>query len=564
MNLDTAVSPPAAPARPAWARRPVWLAAAGAAFVLGLATVLFFALAPRQAVLFADLRERDLAWMGEELRKKKIPFDVGEDGRSLWVAQADVHRIRMQLMAQDVALQGNVGFELFNGSDLGMTEFVQKVNYQRALQGELARTIQAMDEVQSARVHLALPEQGLFRKAQVRNKASVTVTLKPQARFSRAQVAGVQRLVAASVPDIAPADVAVLDQRGVVLGGTGSSEEDSLDDSWFDRKRSAEHYLAGKAAQVLDRMFGAGASLVSVDVQLNEERRSATIEEVLPGRGGSADAGPAGVLVRERQTTRGAAAREPGGDTAGGAGRTGGHEAASFEYDYQVGRRVEQVHTPAGGVRRMSVAVVLKAALSEPDAARVRDVVAAAVGADRQRGDSVAVTSLQRAMEEAGPALQRPAGAQGLSAVRDAGVLHATPAQDGAAGRSPGAWQGPPWRPGAGDADGTVVDDASPAPHQPAFRWRAPSPAEAGPAGDGGAASTAWDRWVSAGWAALAGAVLALAVAVAGWLRLRPAGAPAGLDARDRAAVLHSVRGWLAEGALANEGQERTARGGAA
>jgi flagellar M-ring protein FliF len=516
--------------------RTAWLVGGGAAFVLLLATVLFLALTPGQAVLFADLGERDLATMGDELRKKKIAFEVGEDGRSLLVPQADVHRIRMQLMAQDLALQGNVGFELFNGSDLGMTEFVQKVNFQRALQGELARTIQAMDEVQSARVHLALPEQGLFRKTQARNKASVTVTLKPDARFSRAQVSGVQRLVAASVPDIAPSDVAVLDQRGVVLGSAGP-DDDALGDDWFDRKRSAETYLAAKAAQVLDRLFGAGASLVSVDVQLNEQRRSATIEEVLPGRSGG-DPAPAGVLVRERQTTRGPAARGAAEGT--DAAAQGSAESASYEYDYQVGRRVEQVQTPAGGVRRMSVAVVLKAALSQADAVRVKDLVAAAVGADRERGDSVAVSSLQQAVgaEHAqAPALQP-----------DHRLAEPAPARRGAGRVLPGdelrtvqarAGDGP-WPPAPG-----------PMPQVAQTPDRLPA---ADPVQSSREEPDAVLPMLLA--AALGACVLGLFGLCAWQVRMRLRGGPragavptVALDERGREAVLQSVRGWLAEDA---------------
>jgi flagellar M-ring protein FliF len=537
MALDDMPHPAGGPGLLQRARGPgrtAWLVGGGAAFVLLLATVLFFALTPSQAVLFADLGERDLATLGEELRKKKIAFEVGEDGRSLLVPQADVHRIRMQLMAQDLALQGNVGFELFNGSDLGMTEFVQKVNFQRALQGELARTIQAMDEVQSARVHLALPEQGLFRKTQARNKASVTVTLKPDARFSRAQVSGVQRLVAASVPDIAPSDVAVLDQRGVVLGSAGPAD-DALGDDWFDRKRSAETYLAAKAAQVLDRLFGAGASLVSVDVQLNEQRRSATIEEVLPGRSGG-DPAPAGVLVRERQTTRGPAARAAadGADAAA----QGSAESASYEYDYQVGRRVEQVQTPAGGVRRMSVAVVLKAALSQADAARVKDLVAAAVGADRERGDSVAVSSLQQAVgaEHAqAPALQP-----------DDRLM--APAQRGA-GRVPPGDELRTVQARAGDGPWPPVLGPVPQVAQTPDRLPAADPVQA--------SREEPDAVLPMLLAAALGACVLGLVGLSAWqVRTRLRGGPraaaapaAALDERGREAVLQSVRGWLAEDA---------------
>ena len=374
---------------PLGGRRKVWIALGSLLFVLLVAGTLFAAFRPKYAVLFADLQDRDLAALVGQLEAKKVTFEIGNDGKSILVPEDEVLRTRLQLMGQDVALQGTVGFELFNNTDLGMTEFVQKVNYQRALQGELARTIQSMDEVRSARVQLAIPEQGAFRKAQTKTKASVYLQLKPERVLSRAQVTGIQRLVAASVPDIAAADVAVLDQRGVVLGSTGAGE-DALDDTWSDRQKRVEADLTKKAGAVLDRMFGAGASLVSVNVQLDTQRRATTLEEAVSSHA-EADQAPTGVVVHERQITRTLpnASQMPNAMTT----TDGAVSESTSETDYSVGKRTEQIQTPAGEIRQISVAVVLKAAVAEADVASLRTLLFAAVGGNAQRGDNIVVTT---------------------------------------------------------------------------------------------------------------------------------------------------------------------------
>src|SRR3954467_4921325 len=133
-----------------------------AGIVLLVALSAWWLLRPDRAVLFADLRPQDAALMAAELDKLKLAYTVADNGATLLVDRAQVHATRMKLMDKELPLHGAVGLELFNNSDFGMTEFAQKVNYQRALQGELTRTILSFPEVQDVRVHLALPEQGLF------------------------------------------------------------------------------------------------------------------------------------------------------------------------------------------------------------------------------------------------------------------------------------------------------------------------------------------------------------------------------------------------------------------
>lgn len=335
-------------------------------------------------VLFADLAQQDAATITSELDKMKMPYRLGNDGNTILVPADQVHKTRLKLVGKELPLRGAVGFELFNTSEVGMTEFAQKVNYQRALQGELTRTILALDEVQSVRVHLVLAEQGLFKKTAHQAKASISIALKPGFTQDVAQIQGIQRLVSAAVPDIRPDDVTVVDQRGVALTRRAPEGEDAAGTDNLDDKRALETYLQKKVTQVLDRTYGAGQAIASVDVTLGHAHSRVTTESVLGNR---ADGdGVAGVKVRERVTTRDATAE---GDAE--------HPApTSREADYQVGRRVEQVVSGAGGVARVNVAVVVRGNQDQAQLDRLRDVVALAAGIDRQRGDGVSVYAMDQ------------------------------------------------------------------------------------------------------------------------------------------------------------------------
>jgi flagellar M-ring protein FliF len=358
----------------------------------------WWAYRPDYQVLFADMGTRDAAAMMAELDKMKTPYQLAGGGTTIMVPRDLVYKTRLALMGKEVPLQGAVGFEVFNNADFGMTEFVQKVNYLRAVQGELTRTILSIEDIRNARVHLAIPEQGLFKKALAKPKASVTLTLKPGHVLAADQVAGIQRLVAASVPDIAAADVTVIDQHGVAL--TRPSSADTGGDSatgQLDSKRSTEEYLTKKVAKVLDRTFGAGEAIASVDVLLNLNQSKVTTEEVLPAHGAVSNGSPTGVMVRERISARDAEAA-PGG----AAGKAAGGISNS-ESDYQVGRRVEQLSVAAGTMRRMTVAVVVRQAMTEEQREKLREVVALAVGFNAERGDAIVVNSMDRLVTPAAP-----------------------------------------------------------------------------------------------------------------------------------------------------------------
>jgi len=368
----------------------IGLSAGAAAILLATALLAWWVFRVEYRVLFADLSPQDAQAMTTELERLKQPYRLGDGGTSILVDKEAVHATRIKLMGRELPLHGAVGLELFNNTDFGMTEFAQKVNYQRALQGELTRTIQSLTEVREVRVLLALPEQGLFKQATSTAKASVTLTLRQGQRLRPEQVAGIQRLVAAAVPGMHMQTVTIVDNQGVAL--TREHGEDALEPtgSRLALKRETEDYLARKVAAVLDRAFGPGQALASVDVVLGMDQVRTTTEDVLPAASRSG-LQPTGVLVREREVLRdaGAPSERRTGDAAGARSAS-----SQREVDYAAGRRVEQVISHAGAIRRVQVAAVVRTTLDAAQEDRLRKLIAAAVGASAERGDTVVVQSL--------------------------------------------------------------------------------------------------------------------------------------------------------------------------
>lgn len=364
-------------------------------------------LRPEPAVLFSDVRPQDAALITSELDKLKVPYTLGDEGSTLFVDRSQVHAVRMKLMGRDLPLNGGVGFELFNASDFGMTEFAQKINFQRALQGELTRTILSFPEIREARVHLALPEQGLFKQNAALAKAAITVHVRAGQALRTEQVGGIQRLVAAAVPGLAASEVTIVDQQGVALTRPADAGGDQpVAGGRLDLKREMEAYLSRKAGAVLDKAFGPGQALASVDVTLNMDQVRVTTEDVLAApdaKNGIAT----GVLVRERESARDSAAPEPRAPD----GRSARGSSMQRDVEYQAGRRVEQVVSHPGAIRRMQVVAVVREDLDADRKEQVQRLLAAAVGASPERGDTVVVQVLLppvRQHQAAPPAVSAP------------------------------------------------------------------------------------------------------------------------------------------------------------
>jgi len=224
------------------------------AVVLAVLAIGYFTLVkPGYAVLYEDIREADTAEIVSVLDGQGLEYRLEDGGHRILVPEDEIGRARVLVAGSGAAMGGVVGFELFNEADMGLTEFAQKVNYQRALQGELARTIMTMEGVRFARVHLSLPERTLFRASQAAPKAAVTVQTESERALDTDRVSGIQRLVSATVTDLPAGAVAVLDHRGRLLSTAQPDEAGTTPAR--DEQSALEEYYRARAQGVAERLI---------------------------------------------------------------------------------------------------------------------------------------------------------------------------------------------------------------------------------------------------------------------------------------------------------------------
>ncbi len=383
-------SPPVPDRLRSWAtgRR---LALVGAIAALLVATVVaaVLVLHTKYAVLFTRLNEADASVAVEKLKASRTPYRLADGGTTILVPADRVYDTRLALVSQGMPVSGGVGFEIFDKQGFGMSEASQRVAYQRALQGELARTIGAIDHVVGARVHLVLPESTLFKRDREPARAAVSLTLDEAAEPSRAEIRGIQRLVAASVPGLDPGQVVITDQHGIALTpdgiGAGAGGEERLQ-----VKQAVEQYVTRKVLALLDDALGPGQAIVSVDATVNFDEVRRTVQDLLPAHDGNGNAG--GWVTRRRTSSSTSPSMTAGlGDPEAEASPAG---SVNQESDYQYGSRVEQVVSAPGGLSRLTIAVVVRPPLSAEEQGRLRDLVRMSSGLSEARGDTVVLQSL--------------------------------------------------------------------------------------------------------------------------------------------------------------------------
>lgn len=371
----------------------------GAAAIVTLAAALsFWLLHDPYVPLASGLEAQRVNEISQELERAKVEYRVEGGGEAIEIPRSQLGKARAALAAGPYDLPPNVGLELFQESDFSLTDFAQRINYQRALQGELTRTIQTIAGVRSARVHVILPDGGLLKRNAAKATAAVTLSLQPEMTLSRAQVSGIQRLVAASVPQIAIDDVVVLDELGQSLSQAHGEGDSMLSSAQLDLKRQADQYFEGKLQRLLQQLMPHGQASLSVDATLDERQLRVTTEEPLATRTSKDGTHVAGVLVKERQSQRGSSPGLMQTDT-----YANESDSRDWEYEYKVGNRVEQMLSSPGSIKRISVAVALQGAPSELSAAAIEELVARAVGVDRTRGDAVTVLLLPKRVESQVP-----------------------------------------------------------------------------------------------------------------------------------------------------------------
>ncbi len=217
---------------------------------------------PTYTVLFSKLRPADAAAIVGELDKKKIPFQLADDGATILVPERDAAGARVDVLGSDLPLKGGVGFELFNKSDMGLTEFAQKINYLRALQGELARTIMSIEGIETARVHLSMSEPTIFKSDRIPPKASVTITTGPGLSLTTGTVRGIQRMVAAAVPELDTTNVVILDDTGRIV--SSDAPEAVGGSPYLQQKAAIEAFETARIREQLQPALGPGQLSIAV------------------------------------------------------------------------------------------------------------------------------------------------------------------------------------------------------------------------------------------------------------------------------------------------------------
>ncbi len=232
-----------------------------------------------QQLLYANLAMNDAASVTDWLKNQKIEYTLKNGGKDIWIPADQIYQTRLDLAANGLPKGGDVGFEVFDKQNFALTDYVQKVNYTRALQGELARTITSLAPVESTRVHLALPEKRLFKDQQKSGTASVIVTLVPGKTLDQSQVEGIIHLVAGSVTNLDPENVTIIDSNGLVLEAQKKSTEDNLlSVDMLAYKQEVEHRLEIQAQDLLDKTMGKDNSMVRVSAAVDFSKVEKTEE----------------------------------------------------------------------------------------------------------------------------------------------------------------------------------------------------------------------------------------------------------------------------------------------
>ena len=353
-----------------------------------------WAATPTYTPLYGNLAAADAASITSELNSRGVAYKLTDGGATILVPQDSVYQLRLDMSSKGLPTQGAPGYSLLDKQGITTSEFRQRVDYQRALEGELSRTIGAIDGVSNATVHLVIPADDLFTADASKPTASVLLRGKPGAKFSPQQVQAIVHLVASSVEGLQPEAVTVADAGGKVLSAAGSDGVGG-GDAQATKSKEFEDGLARSIEAMLTPVAGSGGAVVRVNASLDFDERSTTTERF-------EKPDPTAPLLSE--STSKEAFAGPGSGTAGGTlgtgtGATGTPGAASnYQKDqadrsFAVGKVTEQVKSAPGRVSRLSVAVLLDGKTkAKPE--EIQALVTAAAGIDPARGDVVEVRQL--------------------------------------------------------------------------------------------------------------------------------------------------------------------------
>jgi flagellar M-ring protein FliF len=400
-------------------------------------------------VLFSNVAGRDGGAIIAALDQMNVPYRFNESGSAILIPSDRVYEVRLRLATQGLPKGGNVGFELLENQKFGVSQFAEQVNYQRGLEGELSRTIQSIGAVQSARVHLAIPKPTVFVREDQKPSASVLLDLYPGRSLEATQIAGIQNLVSASVPNLSSENVTLIDQTGAMISRLKDQlMEAGLDPAQMKRVREIEAAAIKRVEDILSPILGAENFRVQVAADIDFSQSEQTAETHRP------NATPPDISIRSQQTSEsastvpsaqgvpGAISNQPPVPATApltqpavpGAGGTrpaappvpGRIDAAGVEaqianigqpintrkestINYEVDRTIRHTRLATGAIRRLTAAVVVNyrkdvkgvpRPLADPELSQIETLVREALGFSQERGDSVSVANAQFTLVE--------------------------------------------------------------------------------------------------------------------------------------------------------------------
>ena len=396
-------------------------AVAGALAII--AAIWLWSSAPDYKVLFSNTTDKDGGAITASLDQMGVKYKFSEGGSAILVPAEQVHGIRLKLAAQGLPRAGNVGFELLENQKLGTSQFVEQVNYQRSLEGELANSIQALAAVSSARVHLALPKPSVFVRDQKNPTASVLLNLQPGRALDQAQVSAIVHLVASSVPELTPANVTVVDQNGTLLSDTSAKNGKQLDPNQLKYVDILQQNIVKQVESIIAPLVGQNNVRAEATAEVDFAQVDTAAEMYKP------NSPPEPQAIRSQQTSEsagpgsgnpsgvpGALSNQPpgvatapidGGAPAGQQQTTTGPTSKNATTNYEVDKTVRFEQKPMGGIKRLTVGVVVNyrrsidpktgkvvvKPLTGPEVAQINELVKQAMGYSQARGDTLNVTN---------------------------------------------------------------------------------------------------------------------------------------------------------------------------
>lgn len=365
--------------------------------------------------LYGPLAAEDASSVVQKLKEEGVPYRLSADGTLITVPQDRIPELRLEMAGAGLPKSGRIGFEIFDKTNFGMSDFAERINYQRALEGELERSVMALSQVEQARVHISFPQESVFTEARQPAKASVLVRLRTGAQLPSSAVSAITHLISSAVENLAAEAVSVMDMRGALLNRPrrGGEHSQEISEAALEYQRKVEQNLVAKLNSTLEPVVGAGRFRTAVSAECDMTSGEQSEESFDPTRS---------VMVTSQKTEDVSGGVRVAGGMPGTASNLpdpaprptpageGGVSRRTENVSYQSSRTVKRTVLPQGPIRKLSVSVLLdhevhregtgaegKRVLAPPSPQRMKvihDLAAAAIGLNAERGDQLIVESL--------------------------------------------------------------------------------------------------------------------------------------------------------------------------